>query len=201
MPPPISFFALEKEFSGLFATCTIHKEFSGVVSSIVDKIVSYSDRYKAVTAGGPVPWWFVAVIHSLESSLNFKTHLHNGDPLTFRTTNTPKGRPSAPPASGKAYSWEESALDSIVYNGLLNWKVWTIPGCLYRLEAYNGWGYRIWHPEVKSPYLWSFSNHYSKGKFIADGRFDPNAVSRQAGGAVLIKEMIRTGVIQDFNKK
>ena len=40
---------------------------------------------------------------------------------------------------------------------------------LFRLEAYNGSGYRDKHPDVKTPYLWSFSNHYTRGKYVADG--------------------------------
>ena len=46
---------------------------------------------------------------------------------------------------------------------------------LYELERYNGFGYRDRRPQVLSPYLWSFSNHYSRGKYVADGRFsDPS---------------------------
>ncbi|MDQ3815011.1 MAG: hypothetical protein M3347_13810, partial [Armatimonadota bacterium] len=32
--------------------------------------------------------------------------------------------------------------------------------------------------------------HYTKGKFVADGVFDPNAVSKQCGAAVLLRRMI-----------
>jgi lysozyme family protein len=53
----------------------------------------------------------------------------------------------------------------------------------------------MWHPEVKSPYLWSFSNHYTKGKYVADGHFDSNAVSQQCGGMVLLKRMEQRGLI------
>jgi lysozyme family protein len=33
----------------------------------------------------------------------------------------------------------------------------------------------------------SFSNLYSKGKFVQDGHFDPNAVSKQCGAALMLK--------------
>jgi hypothetical protein len=55
------------------------------------------------------------------------------------------------------------------------------------MERYNGFGYR---PKgIHSPYLWSFSNHYTKGKFTADGHFDGDAVSKQIGAAVLLRRM------------
>ena len=64
-----------------------------------------------------------------------------------------------------------------------------MPGTLFQLEGYNGFGYRDHHPTVPSPYLWSFSNHYTRGKYVADGRFSPTAVSQQCGAAVLLKRL------------
>ncbi|MGH7884097.1 MAG: hypothetical protein ACRENO_00220, partial [Thermodesulfobacteriota bacterium] len=42
---------------------------------------------------------------------------------------------------------------------------------------------------VLSPYLWSCSNHYSSGKYIADGTWSDTAVSKQIGAAVLIRRL------------
>ncbi len=42
---------------------------------------------------------------------------------------------------------------------------------------------------IHTPYLWSYSNHYSKGKFTNDGVFDPDAISKQCGAAVLLRRM------------
>ena len=66
---------------------------------------------------------------------------------------------------------------------------------LFRLEAYNGSGYRDKHPDVKTPYLWSFSNHYTRGKYVADGTFSGTAVSRQCGAAVLLKRLTQLGAV------
>jgi len=60
-----------------------------------------------------------------------------------------------------------------------------MPRMLYLLEKYNGFGYRM--RRVPTPYLWSFSNLYEKGKFLQDGRFDPEAVSKQCGAALMLK--------------
>lgn len=64
---------------------------------------------------------------------------------------------------------------------------------LYLLEAYNGFGYR--GRGVPSPYLWSFSNLYRAGKFVADCVFDPNTVSKQCGAAVMVRVMQERGLV------
>ena len=65
---------------------------------------------------------------------------------------------------------------------------WSLPGVLYQLEKYNGFGYRPLG--IPSPYLWSFSNHYTRGKFTSDNHFDPNAVSQQVGAAAILHRMM-----------
>jgi peptidoglycan hydrolase-like protein with peptidoglycan-binding domain len=43
---------------------------------------------------------------------------------------------------------------------------------------------------VKSPYLWSFSNIYSSGKYVADGRFSASAVDQQCGAMPVLKRIM-----------
>jgi hypothetical protein len=128
----------------------------------------------------------------MESSLDFTRHLHNGDPLTARTVHEPEGRPKSgtPP-----FTWEESAIDSLAYQGLPRWQDWSLPGILYKLEEYNGWGYRLSHPHVLSPYLWSGSNHYTSGKYVADGTWSDTAISKQIGAAVILRRMAENGIV------
>ena len=124
----------------------------------------------------------------MECGFNFGTHLHNGDPLSARTVHVPKGRPAdgEPP-----FTWLESARDSLVLKKLDRIDDWSLPHMLYLLEAYNGFGYR---PQfVPTPYLWSFSNLYTAGKFTADGKFDANAVSKQCGAAVMLRMLQERG--------
>ena len=105
------------------------------------------------------------------------------------TVRVPKGRPKQgqPP-----FTWEESASDALVFDGLHKWKDWSLPGTLFVLERFNGFGYR--NKGIHSPYLWSFSNHYAKGKFVADGVFSATAVSNQCGAAVLLFRMVARGL-------
>lgn len=156
---------LRIEYENLFNTCNIKQSKSSIVESIIKKILTNKNRYETVGKPLGIPWYFVGVIHNMESGLSFNGHLHNGDPLTARTKHVPKNRPvnGNPP-----FTWEESALDALQLQKLDKWNDWSVPGLLYKLEEYNGWGYRTKHPHVLSPYLWSFSNHYTKGKLISE---------------------------------
>jgi lysozyme family protein len=182
---------LKKEYEDLFDTCVIRESRLTAVNKIRDKAIANRRRYEDVEKITKVPWHVIAVIHSLEGSSNFKTHLHNGDPLTAKTVHVPKGRPPGTPP----FRWEDSAADALKFDGLTAVKKWTLAVTLFRLEGFNGFGYRTRHPEVLSPYLWSFSNHYTKGKFVADGKFDPTAVSKQCGAAVILKALSAAKVI------
>lgn len=64
------------------------------------------------------------------------------------------------------------------------------------MERFNGFGYRKKEINIHSPHLWSFSNHYTKGKFIKDKVFSPMAVSRQCGAAVLLKQMVSRRLVK-----
>jgi lysozyme family protein len=127
-----------------------------------------------------MPWALIGVIHAMECGFNFATHLHNGDPLTNRTKHVPAGQPQTgtPP-----FSWESSAIDALTHEGFNTVTDWSIPHMLYLLEKYNGFGYR--KMGKPSPYLWSFSNLYEKGKYVADGRFDPQTVPYRSSAALL----------------
>lgn len=180
----INFNALRLEYHQLFNTCVIPQKNYPAVDACVDKIVANRHRYEAVSGRTGVPWYFIGILHNMECSGRFDQHLHNGDPLTARTVRVPAGFPK----SGKPpFAWEDSAEDSLRLKKLESWTDWSIPAMLYKMEEYNGFGYR--RRGIYSPYLWSFSNHYSRGKFVKDGIFDPNAVSKQIGGAVILRRM------------
>lgn len=177
---------LRAEYADLWRTMSVHASRKGIVDRIVDKSLANKGKYATVSQRTGVPWEFIAAAHSLESSQNFTRHLHNGDPLSARTELVPAGRPKSgrPP-----FTWEESAMDALTMpaHSLHLVKDWPIERVLYELERYNGWGYRTFHPNTLSPYLWSFTNHYSQGKYVADGRWSSQAVSTQCGAACILK--------------
>lgn len=152
-------------------------------------ILKGKENYDRVSEklGGKIPWYFIGITHYMECSCNFSRHLHNGDPLTKKTIRVPAGRPKADPwnGSGKPYTFIESAMDALTMKGFHVQKSWDINLTLYRLEKYNGFGYI--RRGIYTPYLWSGTTHYTKGKFIKDGVYDSNAISSQIGAAVLIR--------------
>jgi lysozyme family protein len=183
---------LRAEYQYLFDTCIIKSEKYVTVDAVVNKIVAGKSRYETVGLPLNIPWHFIGIVHYMEGNCNFKTHLHNGDPLTAKTIHVPEGRPVGGTAP---YTWEFSAQDALKLKNLEKWPDWDIPGVLYKLEQYNGFGYRNLMQPIPSPYLWSFSNHYNKGKYVSDGHYDPNAVSAQCGAAVILRRFTEKQLI------
>jgi len=149
---------------------------------VAKRLVAAKERYQSVSKGTGIPWPFIAVTHQRESSQNWARSLAQGDPWNQRSTHVPAGR-------GPFNSWEEAAYDALVNcapHAARN-KDWSIGGLLTLLERYNGVGYV--NRGLPSPYLWSGTDQYSRGKYVADGVFDPNEVDKQLGCAGLIMAM------------
>lgn len=194
------------EYIHLFDTCEIHKERLPEVDKTIDgKMVPGKPRYQRVSSlvgggaglpepntNGRIPWYFISCVHYRECSFSFKKHLHNGDPLTGYTTHVPANRPQVghPPP----FTFEESAVDALTLLGFDKIAGWTLPVILRKLEAYNGFGYSGLH-EIPSPYLWGYSNLYTKGLYVSDGKFKADVVGKQMGTAVLLKRMEQRGLI------
>ncbi|MDN5286867.1 MAG: hypothetical protein JWR38_3141 [Mucilaginibacter sp.] len=141
--------------------------------------------------GSSIPWYFIACVHYLECSFSFKKHLHNGDPLTGYTVQVPTHRPKV--GHGPPFTFEESAVDALKLMKYDKVNNWSLPYILQKLEGYNGFGYN--KKGIHTPYLWSFSNHYTKGKYVKDGVFSADAVSQQLGAAVILKRMEDRAII------
>ncbi len=150
---------------------------------VAKRLVASKQRYLTVSKKTGIPWPFIAVTHQRESSQDWGASLAQGDPWNQESTHVPKGR-------GPFKSWEDAAYDALVNcspHASLN-KDWSIGGLLTKLEEYNGLGY-VNHG-LPSPYIWSGTDQYKSGKYIADGVFDPNAVDKQLGCAGLIMAMM-----------
>lgn len=156
----------------------------GEVNKIVNRIFANREIYQSVssTFANPIRWYHVAVIHYMECTLNFNCYLGNGQPYNKRTTIIPIGR-------GPFFSFQAGAIDAIKLQGLDKEQDWSIGNTLYILEGFNGYGYTQYH-NMNSPYLYSGSNHYLSGKYVADGVFNKSAVSSQIGAALLLKEIL-----------
>lgn len=166
----------------------------------IDKTISMyienKARYVAIEnmRTGGVPSAIIFTLHGRESTWSFKKHLHEGSLLTGRTKWVPKGRPKAPPSNGSVYTFEESAEDALYKLKnleVINWK--DCNTALYTIEKYNGLGY-FKYRDIHSPYLWAGTNHYTRGKYVADGKYDKQARDKQLGTCSILKRMVDLGI-------
>lgn len=120
-------------------------------------------------SGFGVPWEFIGVIHHMECGCNFDRQILTGEKWNLATTLHPEGK-------GPWRDWRHSTDEALRHRPLRT---------LADIEAWNGWGY--YNRGKDSPYLWSGSNHgEGVGKYVADGKYDPRAESKQVGAAVIL---------------
>lgn len=150
--------------------------------SVAKRLCDAKNRYREVEKTTGVPWFVIAVIHERECSQRWDRSIAQGDPWNERSSHVPAGRGPFP-------SWEAAAEDALENCApyAARWKDWTAGGALTLLERYNGMGYA--NRNLPSPYIWSGTDQYSKGKFIADHVFDPEVVDKQLGCAGLLLAM------------
>lgn len=186
-----SFASLCQEYLTLWAHMIINPARLASVKQVAAARFANKARYVAASILCGYPWFVLALIHTMEANGNFHGHLHNGDPLTARTTHVPAGRP---PTGSPPFTWEESAADAIAFEKRENPAVfdhipsWDIARVCYVLEAYNGEGTRA-HGK-HTPYLWSWTNDFTGGKYVADHVWDPSADSSQPGAMAVLKELM-----------
>ena len=159
---------------------------------IARKLMRHKAQYLAVEARSGVPWFMIAALHNRESDANFATYLGNGEALDRKTALVPKGR-------GPFASWEAGAADALALDGLDQVKTWSPERACFEIEKFNGFGYR--KRGVRSPYLWSFSNHYARGKYVADGRFSSTSVDEQCGAIPILKAIMELDASARFKAK
>lgn len=149
---------------------------------VAKRLLSAKARYQAIEQKTGVPWFVIAVIHQRESAQDFSKSIAQGDPWNKVSTHAPKGR-------GPFKSFEAAAIDALVNCSpyAAKWKDWSAGGTMTLLEQYNGLGYA--NKGLPSPYIWSGTDRYVRGKYVADGVFDANAVDKQLGCAGLIMTM------------
>ncbi len=169
----------KQRIQGLLDTAKITKDLSWYKKAVVSKIVANKARYKAMAELFKCPLAFIPLIHCKESASDlgkFLTYIGNGQPLNKVTTIVPKGR-------GPFKTWEAGAIDALNLKKIAEITDWSLARMFYILEGYNGYGYRS--KGVNSPYIWNYTNHYTKGHYVADGKYDPNAVAGNIGCVAL----------------
>ena len=155
------------------------------MNRVAAALIASKARYQALAAQANVPWPVIALIHERECSCDFDLSIAQGDPWNAASVHVPAGR-------GPFDSWEDAALDALtVCEHMDQWSHWdTVGGALTRLEMYNGLGYANRQQPLPSPYIWSRTDQYVSGKYVADHVFDSNFVDVQEGCAPLLAAMM-----------
>lgn len=184
--------SLHAEYLKNFREAKINPSNSHQVKRIIEKIISQRNSYEQASAkileklDQKVPWYIIASLHNMEASLGLHKQILNGQKISQRTTWVPKGL-------GPWGSFEDSCVTAFEIKP--NIEDWSDLGhVLYWLERFNGWGYRkkgIW-----SPYLYSFTTLYTRGKYVSDGKFSRRAVSSQCGIVAILKELQNQDIIE-----
>jgi len=160
-----------------------------------DKLTAASEAVWAQqnqTRFSKIPWYMLGVILWRERDLSvplFEAYLGNGQSIRHRTTIVPRGRGPFP-------TFEAGVVDAVKIDGLDRVLDWRLEKMLYYCEALNGAGYA--NRGVPSPYIWSFTNQYIKGKFDYDGHYNPSLVDPQPGCAALFSTLAKLDKTIEF---
>lgn len=187
---PKSFSEVASGYANLWAKAEIRPERRAEAEKAADRILAVYDRYTPVTEKTGVPEWVIGIIHWRESTLNFKTHLVNGQPLNQVTTLVPKG--IGPFLGDDAF--ERGAIIGLESHDLNKIKDWSAARFLYQMEKWNGWGY--WG-KINSPYNWAATTLQERGKYVSDGNYDPNHWDTQLGAAAILKALCEKSNVID----
>jgi len=141
---------------------------------------NHKARYEGVAKSVDMPAELICAIHLREASGNFNTYLHQGDPLGKPAVNHPANIPVF-------HKWEDAAIHALkmkhkvsIREDLgMNSGTTDIAAMATFSEYYNGLGYH--NRGRSSPYVYAQTSQYEGGKYVADGRYDPNAVDQNPG--------------------
>jgi|GEM_PF-2634427 len=150
----------------------------GELSGFMKHWEKHRARYEKVAAKVDLPAPLIAALHWRESSGSFKKYLHQGDPLGKPAVRVPKNIPvfhTWEPAAVHALNMKKSNARKLA----MNQQTKDLAALATYAEMYNGLGY---HNKGKpSPYVFAGTNKYEKGKYVKDGKYDPNVKDKQVG--------------------
>ena len=158
------------------AAAKINPDKVAAFRSTVVRLHANKPMFEQLSAKTGVPWAVIAVIKEREAGVDakFQLSIAQGDRWDRVSVHVPKGR-------GPFANWIQAGIDALMkcgpYAGL--WKDWSPGGTMTILIKYNGIGYDA--KGLPSPYGYAGTNQYVRGKYVADGKFDPNFVDQQLG--------------------
>jgi len=153
----MTFDELEADYTRMIAAAKMTRP--SAVNTIVTGLLIHRDRFLTLQQATGVPaLWVMPVFYRERPS--FDAYLGNGDPLNAVTTRVPAGR-------GPFATWEAGARDALELEHITQVEGWTWERLCYQWEAWNGFGPRA-HGRPTG-YVWSGTDQYQGGKYIADG--------------------------------
>ncbi len=163
------------------------------------RLVEAKPNYEAVekrlvSLGYYVPWWFVAICSEREygGPPHWNRQLAQGDPLDRVSWHEPAGRGPFKyhDAVSMTDAWQRGCLDALIDCAphAAKWGDWSPGGTATIFEEYNGLGYA--NMGVPSAYVWSGSDQYITGKYVADHDYRAGVKDVQEGCMPILARMI-----------
>lgn len=146
-------------------------------------------RYEKASAASGIPAKLIASLHWRESTGDFSTYLHQGDPLGKKAVHEPNDIPlfkEWEPAAEHALGLKASVQRAYKIDA----KTTDEAALASYAERYNGTGYFDYHATA-SPYVYSGTDQYHKGKYRSDGGsgYDPNYKDTQLGVLPMLRRI------------
>jgi lysozyme family protein len=179
--------ALAPEYATLLAAMRVEpareNELAERAAAILKLADKHRDEWAEVTAKTGVPRLWGIASFERESSSNYSCSPAQGDPWDKVSVHVPRGLgPYADWGDSCVAAYDIDKLDAV---GAPNW-TWT--RACYEGELYNGFGPRA-HGR-HTGYLWSWTNIYTGGKYVADGQWDPDVKDQQCGMVPMMAAML-----------
>ncbi len=136
-------------------------------------------RFLAVQQVTGVPALWLMPVFERENP-SFNSYFGNGDPLHSVTVDVPKGR-------GPFNTWEDGAIDALRLDDMDDVHDWSWPMACYQWEKWNGFGPR--RHGKPTGYVWSGTNIYQGGKYVADGVWSRGTWDKQLGTFIIARAL------------
>lgn len=187
------FSTLQPEYKALYAKAAIKPDRLAEANKTAELLEKHKAVYQDISNATGVPWWAIGVLHLREAGAQdvgrWQCVLHNGERIIgtgHKTRLVPAGR-------GPFNNFKDAAIDALKIKGFINrdeWKTNPIEFLAYISEKFNGFGYRT-YKKIVSPYLWGGTTVQQKGKYVADGKYDPNHWDTQLGTMCILKALLK----------
>ena len=169
--PVHKFEDLEPEITRDLAEVHILRPTTAVM--VAKQLLQDKDVYLVAAQKTGIPAAWIMAVNERESGGRLDRYLGNGERLDRITRLVPQGRGPWP-------DWQSGAIDALDLKNLDSVPSWTMARACFEWERWNGFGYRDWH-KIRSPYVWAGTNKQQAGKYVQDGKFDPDAYDHQLG--------------------